>query len=133
MDSVKYYGGAVLAYVGDAVLEIYVRERLIKTGITDTGKLSKLAQKLVCAGKQSELCDKLFPLLTENETDIYKLGRNYKTSSKPRHTSAVEYHRASGFEAVFGYLHLSNSDARARELFDGVYKDEFDIFSKPED
>lgn len=125
MDEIKYLGGAVLAYIGDAELEIFVRERLIKTS-GDTGKLSQTAQKLVCAEKQSALVDKLLPLLSETENEIYHLGRNYKTPSKPRHSSAVEYHRASGFEAVFGYLHLTSNDARARELFDAVYSEEFE-------
>lgn len=121
MDRIKSLGGAALAYVGDAVLEIFVRERIISLGLADTGKMSAEAQKLVCAEKQSELVDALLPLLSEEETEIYKLGRNYKPSSKPRHAGAVEYHRASGFEAVFGYLHLSGGDDRARELFEAVY------------
>ena len=121
MENVKMLGGAALAYVGDAVLEIYVREKIIAEGLTDTGKMSAEAQKLVRAEKQSELVDALLPLLTEDENEIYKLGRNYKPSSKPRHAGAVEYHRASGFEAVFGYLHLIGSDSRAHELFDAVY------------
>lgn len=123
MDEIKYLGGAALAYVGDAVLEIFVRERLVRSEI-DTGSMSARAQKLVCAEKQSELCDKLLALLDENEADVYRLGRNYKPSSKPRHAQAVEYHRASGFEAVFGYLHLTGGVARARELFDAVYDGE---------
>lgn len=121
MENAKMLGGAALAYVGDAVLEIYVREMIIAEGLTDTGKMSAEAQKLVRAEKQSELVDALLPLLTEDENEIYKLGRNYKPSSKPRHAGAVEYHRASGFEAVFGYLHLIGSDSRAHELFDAVY------------
>ncbi|MBR6049645.1 MAG: ribonuclease III [Clostridia bacterium] len=121
MENAKMLGGAALAYVGDAVLEIYVRERIIAEGLTDTGKMSAEAQKLVRAEKQSELVDALLPLLNEDENEIYKLGRNYKPSSKPRHAGAVEYHRASGFEAVFGYLHLIGSDSRAHELFDAVY------------
>lgn len=121
MENAKMLGGAALAYIGDAVLEIYVREKIIAEGLSDTGKMSAEAQKLVCAEKQSELIDALMPLLTEEETEIYKLGRNYKPSSKPRHAGAVEYHRASGFEAVFGYLHLSGNDDRARELFEAVY------------
>lgn len=124
MDKIKYLGGATLAYVGDAVLELFVREKLVSSGQTDTGKLSAAAQSLVRAEKQSELCEKLLPLLDENETDVYRLGRNYKPSSKPRHAGAVEYHRASGFEAVFGYLRLCGDDARARELFDKVYENE---------
>ena len=123
MDNPKSLGGAALAYVGDAVLEIFVRERLVKKE-TDTGKLSVMAQAFVSAGKQSEKVDALLPLLNEEETAVYHLGRNYKTPSKPRHAGAVEYHRASGFEAVFGYLHLCGNEARARELFEAVYKDE---------
>ena len=123
MDRSKSLGGAALAYLGDAVLEIYVREKIIAEGLTDTGKMSAEAQKLVCAEKQSELVDALLPLLDETETEIYKLGRNYKPSSKPRHAGAVEYHRASGFEAVFGYLFHSGNERRARELFEKVYLD----------
>ncbi|MBO4353885.1 MAG: ribonuclease III [Clostridia bacterium] len=124
MDKIKSLGGAALAYIGDAVLEVLVREKLISDGQTDTGKLSAAAQALVCAEKQSELCDKLLPLLDENETDVYHLGRNYKPSSKPRHAGAVEYHRASGFEAVFGYLHLCGKNDRAAELFRKMYENE---------
>ncbi len=125
MDEIKYLGGAALAYIGDAVLEIFVREKLIKKE-TDTGKLSAVAQTFVNAGRQSEKVDMLLPLLDEEETAIYHLGRNYKPSSKPRHISAVEYHRASGLEAVFGYLHLCGKDERARQLFSAVYGDELD-------
>lgn len=121
MENAKMLGGAALAYIGDAVLEIFVRERIISEGLTDTGKMSAEAHRLVCAEKQSELVDALLPLLTEEENEIYKLGRNYKPSSKPRHAGAVEYHRASGFEAVFGYLHITGGDARAQELFNAVY------------
>lgn len=124
MDSIKYYGGAVLAYIGDAYLEVLVRKSLIKSGITDTGTLTKMAKNIVCAKKQSELADKLVSLLDENESDVYRLGRNYKVNSKPKHSSIVEYHRASGFEAVFGYLHLSDDNKRAEELFDTIFKDE---------
>ena len=123
MDNLKSLGGAALAYVGDAVLEIFVREKLIKKE-TDTGKLSAMAQAFVSTGRQSEKVDALLPLLDEDETAIYHLGRNYKAPSKPRHASVVEYHRASGLEAVFGYLHLSGNDARARELFDKIYGEE---------
>ena len=119
-------------YIDDYVWELNNQTGLIAPTIDLIGGMYADVSSGVVVS-QSELCDKLFPLLTENEMDIYKLGRNYKTSSKPRHSSAVEYHRASGFEAVFGYLHLSGCDARARELFDSVYKEEFDIFNKSED
>jgi len=118
--SIKY-DGLLLAYIGDGVLELLVREKLISTGEADTGKLSALAQKLVCAKAQSEMVDKLLPLLTEEEQAAYKLGRNHKVGGKPKKASAVEYHRATGMEAVFGYLYTEGNTARIRELFDALY------------
>jgi ribonuclease-3 family protein len=116
------YDAIVLAYIGDGVLELFVRELLISTGETKTGKLSAMAQKLVCAPAQSEKVDELLTLLTEEEAAIYRLGRNHKVNGKPKNASAVEYHRATGMEAVFGYLHLSGNDERARELFNALYR-----------
>lgn len=115
------YNGILLAYIGDGVLELLVREKLLSTGETNTGKLSALAQKIVCAPAQSEAVEKLLPLLTEEELEAYKLGRNHKVSGKPKNATAVEYHRATGMEAVFGYLHLSGKSERIRELFNALY------------
>ncbi|MBO5006332.1 MAG: ribonuclease III [Clostridia bacterium] len=116
------YDAIVLAYIGDGILELFVSELLISSGETKTGKLSAAAQKLVCAPAQSEKVDALLPLLTEEETAIYRLGRNHKVNGKPKNASAVEYHRATGMEAVFSYLHLSGKDERARELFNALYR-----------
>jgi ribonuclease-3 family protein len=116
------YNGILLAYIGDGVLELLVRERLISSGETSTGKLSAMAQKIVCAPAQSEMVEKLLPLLTEEETAAYKLGRNHKVSGKPKKATAVEYHRATGMEAVFGYLHLAGKSERIRELFAALYE-----------
>lgn len=115
------YNGVLLAYIGDGVLELLVREKLITSGETSTGKLSVIAQKIVCAPAQSEMVEKLLPLLTEEELSAYKLGRNHKVNSKPKKATAVEYHRATGMEAVFGYLHLAGRHERIRELFDALY------------
>jgi ribonuclease-3 family protein len=115
------YDGLLLAYIGDGVLELLVREKLISSGETSTGKLSALAQKIVCAPAQSEMVDKLLPLLTEEEEAAYKLGRNHKVSGKPKKATVVEYHRATGMEAVFGYLHLKGRHERIRELFNALY------------
>ena len=108
------YNGILLAYIGDGVLELLVREKLIATGETNTGKL--------CAPAQSEKVDLLLPLLSEEELSIYKLGRNHKVSGKPKHASIVEYHRATGMEALFGYLHLEGREERIRELFEELYR-----------
>jgi ribonuclease-3 family protein len=115
------YGGAALAYIGDAVLEVLVREMLLASGTTDTGKLSAEAQTLVCAGAQSTRLEKILPYLTDEENAAVHLGRNHKTQVKPKHSSVVEYRRATGFEAVFGRLYLGGNTERLRELFRIAY------------
>ena len=115
------YDGLLLAYIGDGVLELLVREKLISSGETNTGKLSSTAQKIVCAPAQSEKAEVLLPLLTEEELGVYKLGRNHKVGGKPKKASMVEYHRATGMEAVFGYLYLEGRNERIRELFNALY------------
>ena len=116
------YDGLLLAYIGDGVLELLVREKLITSGETNTGKLSAMAQKIVCAPAQSEAVDILLPMLTEEELAVYKLGRNHKVGGKPKKASAVEYHRATGMEAVFGYLYLEGRNERLRQIFAELYR-----------
>ena len=121
------YNGVTLAYIGDAVIELAIREMLISSGITDTGRLSFAAQKLVCAQTQSEVVEKLLPLLTCEEEAAYKLGRNHRISGKPKHASVSEYSRATGLEAIFGYLHLTGNTERIQSLihtaYDGIFSD----------
>ena len=118
-----HYDGVLLAYIGDGVLELLVREKLLSTGVSATGKLSAMAQKIVCAPAQSEKVDELLALLDEEELAVYKLGRNHKVNGKPKRASAVEYHRATGMEAVFGYLYLEGRYERMRNLFEKLYRD----------
>ena len=72
---------------------------------------------------QSDRLEELLPLLTEEENNIYLLGRNHKTKTTPKHSTPAQYHRATGFEAIFGFLYLSGRTERARELFAAAYKD----------
>ena len=117
------YNGVTLAYIGDAVIELAIREALISSGVTDTGRLSAAAQKLVCAPMQSGIVEKLLPILSPDEEAAYKLGRNHRISGKPKHASVSEYSRATGLEAVFGYLHLAGKPERIRELITIAYTD----------
>lgn len=119
------YNGVTLAYIGDAVIELAIREMLIHSGITDTGRLSAAAQKLVCAPAQSNAVEKLLPLLTNEEEAAYKLGRNHRISGKPKHASVSEYSRATGLEAIFGYLHLTGNTERIRTLIQVAYEASF--------
>ncbi len=115
------YNGVTLAYIGDAVIELYLREALIASHVTDTGRLSAAAQKLVCAPMQSALVENLLPLLTAEEEAAYRLGRNHKVHGKPKRATVAEYARATGMEAVFGYLHLTGQKERADALLSEIY------------
>ena len=117
------YNGVTLAYIGDAVIELAIREALISSGVTDTGRLSAAAQKLVCAKMQSDIVEKLLPILTPEEESAYKLGRNHRISGKPKHASVSEYSRATGLEAIFGYLHLTGNAQRIHDLTRIAYND----------
>ena len=117
------YNGVTLAYIGDAVIELAIRDALILSGITDTGRLSAAAQKFVCAPTQSNVVEKLLPILTPEEEAAYKLGRTHRISGKPKHASVAEYSRATGMEAIFGYLHLTGNHERIRNLIQTAYSD----------
>lgn len=101
-----------LAFVGDAVYEIMVRERLVCLANRPNKELHQLAVKQVRAEAQAAALDKIFPLLTEQESAIYRRGRNAHTAR-----SGGDYHKATGFEALFGYLYLSGQTERLQELF----------------
>jgi ribonuclease-3 family protein len=110
--------GLSLAYLGDAVLEVQTRKRLLSLGITDVGKLNKMALNYVRAVDQSAAMERILPLLSEDEEAIYKRGRNSHGVSAPKSATVVEYRRATGMEALFGWLYLENDLARIEELFD---------------
>lgn len=111
------YSGGALAYLGDAVFETAVRAALVRTGISDPGKLNRLALDFVCAGKQSEAVDRLLPHLTPEEEALFRRGRNIGGKNHPKSASVVEYRRATGLEALFGGLFLLGKLGRIDELF----------------
>ncbi|MBQ8552327.1 MAG: ribonuclease III [Clostridia bacterium] len=116
-------GGATLAYLGDAVLEVMVRRYLVSLGVADGGTLSRMALDFVRATAQSAGVDRLMPHLTEDEEYIYKRGRNAHGIAIPKSASAAEYRRATGMEALFAYLDLTGQQERAEELFRIAYAD----------
>ena len=105
---------AALAYLGDSVLEILVRERLVIYGVKNP---SVASLSFVTAAAQSLAFDRIAPLLNENENAVFKRGRNSVHSGVPRNATPAQYRRATGFEALFGYLYLSGQSERLRELF----------------
>lgn len=111
----------VLAFVGDAIYGLLVRERLVSIANTSVGKLHRKSVKYVSAKAQSAAIDKIEETLSEEEDRIYKRGRNASVNSIPKNADVADYHKATGFEALFGYLYLSNQHERIAHLFDQVW------------
>lgn len=107
-----------LAYMGDAVYELYIREYLIKRGIAKVEELQKEAIKYVSAKSQAIILKNLIEknYLFDNELDIIKRGRNYKRGNHPKNTDIITYKNATGFEALIGYLYLSDNEKRIKEI-----------------
>lgn len=107
-----------LAYLGDSVYEVYIREYLINKGIIYVDKLQKEAIKYVSAKSQAKILDYLIDnnYLTNDEIDIVKRGRNYKRDSHPKNTDIITYKKSTGFECLVGYLYLSKNINRLDEI-----------------
>ena len=113
-------GGLTLAFFGDSVYEVLVRERIVKGGTLPVNTLHKKAVEKVNAGFQSKAFDAIEPLLSEDELEIFKRGRNATGNNVPRSSNSRDYRRATGFEALFGYLYLIGENQRITELFEVV-------------
>lgn len=124
-DEARQYSPVVLAFIGDAVYSLYVREKLCFSTDYKTGELQKLTSKAVSAHGQSELVEKLFPLFTQEETEIFKRGRNAKKPTKSKNATVAEYNRSTGFEAVIGYLYITGNKRRIDELLKNVTDGEY--------
>lgn len=107
-----------LAFVGDAVYSLYVRERLVLSTDFGTGTLQKLTSSEVSAHGQSGLLEKIQPLFTETENDVFRRGRNAKKPTRSKNASIAEYNRSTGFEAVLGYLYLTGQYERISQLLE---------------
>jgi len=106
-----------LAFVGDCVFELFVRERLVCAGNCPVNALHKKSVAQVCCSAQAQSLKTIASSLTEEETEILKRGRNAHTNHLPKNSNPADYHAATGFEALFGYLYLSGRIDRLRELF----------------
>lgn len=106
-----------LAYLGDAVLELMTRQHLLNSGVKDVGKLNRMALSFVKATAQSDAVERILSQLSEEETAVFKRGRNANGISIPKSASATQYRRATGFETLFGYLYVKGRYERMKELF----------------
>lgn len=106
-----------LAFVGDCVYEMLVRETLVCNANRPVNDLHRESVKYVSAKAQTEAFDKIRNILTEEELAQFKRGRNAKTGHSPKSATDAEYHTATGVEALFGYLYLMEDTDRIKELF----------------
>ena len=106
-----------LAFIGDCVYEMLVRESLVADANRPVNDLHRESVKFVSAKAQTEAYEKIRDCLTEEEEAVFKRGRNAKVGHSPKSASQGEYHTATGVEALFGYLYLTDNTARLRELF----------------
>ena len=111
-----------LAYLGDAIYEVYIRDYLIKKDIAKVEDLQREAVKYVSAKRQAKILSYLMDnnLLTESELDVVKRGRNYKRTSHPKNTDIITYKMSSGFEAMIGYLYLTDKKDRLDEIMNYI-------------
>lgn len=123
MDKFSQIGAHALAYLGDSVIELLVRESLILKGYEKSGKLNDEARKFITAIAQNEAYMKIKEMLTKDEEDIVRRGRNSSHLNIPKSASPIQYKNATGFEALFGYLHLKGEKDRINELFRHAYAD----------
>lgn len=112
----RSYSPLTLAYIGDGVYELIIRTVLVKRGNRPVNQLHKQASSLVKAAAQSAMMETLEPLLTEEEKSVYKRGRNAHSPTMAKHATMADYRRATGFEALLGYLYLKEDFARLVEL-----------------
>lgn len=110
------YSPLVLAYVGDAVYEVFIRTLIASEGNAPVNKLHKRSVAYVKAKAQSDIIHKLMETLTPDEQDIVRRGRNAKSGTIPKNADIVEYKYATGFETLLGYLYLNRDYARLVEL-----------------
>ncbi len=107
----------VLAYIGDAVFELFVRSMVIAKGNAPVNKLHKMARNIVNASAQAEMYFIIEPMLTEEEAAVFRRGRNAKSYTSPKNGSLIDYRHATGLEALFGFLYLDGAFQRLEELF----------------
>ncbi|MBQ1217159.1 MAG: ribonuclease III [Clostridia bacterium] len=117
----RQYSPLTLAYLGDGVYELLVRETLVLRDNRPNGTLHREALRFVSAAAQSDGVEAILPLLTETELSLFKRGRNSDATGH-RNSDVIQYKRATGLETLFGYLYLIGSTERLSELFSVIYQ-----------
>ena len=112
----RSYSPLTLAYIGDGVYELIIRTILVKKGNCPVNRLHKKASRLVKAGAQSAIMEVIEEKLTPEELSVYRRGRNAHSPTMAKHATMADYRRATGFEALMGYLYLKEDYTRMLTL-----------------
>ena len=109
-----------LAFIGDGVYDLLVRDHLVRQANRPVGELNRRKVALVNCEIQAAFAKSLMPKLSEREQAVYKRGRNAAPKCTPKHGTIADYHSATGLEALFGYLHINGEQERIKELFNEI-------------
>lgn len=120
-DEAKQYSPLTLAFLGDSVYEVMVREMLLREANRPTRELHTMAVAHVKAAYQADAANRIAEMLSDEEADILRRGRNASGISVPKHATPADYRKATGFECLFGYLYLCGRTDRLRELFAAIW------------
>ena len=120
--NIKDISAPALAYLGDCVIELMVRRRLVLSGLSSSKSLNAKALEYVRASAQSEAMKNIIDILTEEEEAYFRRGRNIGHTNTPKNATVGQYRAATGMETLFGYLYLTGQTERAEELFDKAYQ-----------
>lgn len=115
-NDIRSYSPLTLAYIGDAVFEMVIRTLIVEKGQRAANTLHKHTTKIVCAGMQAAMADALLDYMTEEEITIFRRGKNTKIHSSAKNATLSDYRKATGFEALCGYLYLTDNIERMVEL-----------------
>ena len=113
---VRTYSPLTLAYIGDGIYDLIIRSLVVAKGNTRASELHKRTSQIVKAKTQAEMIEAIMPMLTEEEADIYKRGRNAKSPTMAKNATMADYRKATGFEALMGYLYVKDEFPRLVEL-----------------
>ena len=122
-DDIRAISSIGLAHIGDGVYELLVRTYLCAHGKATGKGLHRATVQLVCAPEQARRAQRILPLLTEEEQEVYRRGRNAHVHSIPQHASRTEYQQATALGALLGWLYLSGHRERINELFETMMEE----------
>ena len=113
---IRTYSPLTLAYIGDGIFDLVIRTLVVAKGNTSANQLHRTTSQIVKAHSQAMMVQALLDILTPEETDVYRRGRNAKSHTMAKNATVADYRNATGFEALMGYLYLTKQENRMMEL-----------------